>query len=80
MSTFHPIRDSAGIVEAVLGVEYAADDWLAGIQRARFMVIGYLSLILAIVMGGVGLAVSASLVVGRAGERGGIDCEGAVDE
>ena len=57
MSTFHPIRDSAGIVEAVLGVEYAADDWLAGIQRARFMVIGYLSLILAIVMGGVGLAV-----------------------
>ena len=57
ISEFHPIRDSAGMVEAVLGVDYAAGDWFPTIQQARLSVLGYLSLILAIVLGGVGMAI-----------------------
>ena len=58
ISEFHPIRDSAGMVEAVLGVDYAADDWFTTIQQARLTVLGYLSLILALVLGGVGMALA----------------------
>ena len=58
ISAFHPIRDAAGNVEAVLGVDYAADDWFSNIEKARITVLGYLSLVLAMVLAGVGMAVA----------------------
>ncbi len=57
ISAFHPIHDAAGNIEAVLGVDYAADDWFSNIEQARVAVLGYLSLALAMVFGGVGMAV-----------------------
>ncbi len=57
ISAFHPIRSGTGSIEAVLGVDYAADDWFSSIEQARIAVLGYLSLVLALVLGGVGMAV-----------------------
>ena len=58
ISEFHPIRDAAGTVEAVLGVDYAAADWFKAIQQARLTVLGYLGLILAMILGGVGMTLA----------------------
>ncbi|NUP97267.1 MAG: response regulator [Planctomycetaceae bacterium] len=35
VSAYYPIRDPAGRVEAVLGVDFPAHDWLAAIRRER---------------------------------------------
>ena len=37
-----PLRDKNGRVDAVLGVDFAAAAWQAGIRRARFTTMGYL--------------------------------------
>ncbi len=57
ISSYHPIRDAEGTVAAVLGVDAEAGDWFATIRRARLTVLGYLTLVLAMMFGGVGLAV-----------------------
>ena len=58
ISSYYPIRDADGAVVGVLGVDAAADDWSATIRRARRTVLGYFTLVLAMVFGGVGLAVA----------------------
>ena len=42
------MRDEAGHVEAVLGVDYPAAAWVTAISRARRSVIGYLAVMIAI--------------------------------
>jgi signal transduction histidine kinase/ActR/RegA family two-component response regulator len=42
VSAYEPLRDSAGRVEAVLGVDYAAEDWVSAARSARRGVLGWL--------------------------------------
>ena len=58
INAYQPILDSAGHAEAVLVVSYAADHWFPAISKARLTVLAYLTLLIAVVLGGVGLAVS----------------------
>jgi signal transduction histidine kinase len=51
VSAFYPLRGADGRVEAVLGVDYPAEQWLDAITHARLAAIGAV-LILAIVLGG----------------------------
>jgi signal transduction histidine kinase len=51
VSAFYPLRDADGRVEAVLGVDYPAERWLAAIAHARLTAMGAV-LIFAIVIGG----------------------------
>ncbi|HRQ73202.1 MAG TPA: ATP-binding protein [Phycisphaerales bacterium] len=43
VSAFHPMYDDEGNVEAVLGVDFPAEEWLASIAAARWRVIGYVA-------------------------------------
>ena len=45
VSAFVPMLDDQGRVEAVLGVDFPADNWVAAINRARLGVINFLSVI-----------------------------------
>ena len=58
ISAYEPILDLAGRPEAILGVDFAAGNWFAAITKARLAVLGYLTLLVLVVLGGVGLAVS----------------------
>ncbi|GIK20477.1 MAG: response regulator [Leptolyngbya sp. PLA2] len=58
VSAFHPMYDEEGNVEAVLGVDFPADEWLARIAAARWRVIGY-------VAGLCGVLLAAAVVVTR---------------
>ncbi|MCW5776726.1 MAG: response regulator [Phycisphaeraceae bacterium] len=58
VSAFHPMYDEDGNVEAVLGVDFPAEEWLARIAAARWRVIGY--------VGGLcGVLLAAAVVVTR---------------
>ncbi len=48
VSNYVPMRDEAGNIEAILGVDYPAEKWLAGIDRARRGAIGLLAVIVTI--------------------------------
>lgn len=48
ISAYEPMYDEAGNVEAVLGVDLPAEDWVAAIARARLLVIGFLSMVVTI--------------------------------
>ena len=52
VSAFVPMYDREGNVEAVLGVDFDAERWLAEIQRARLTAIGYLVLLVVLVAAG----------------------------
>ncbi|MCL4742931.1 MAG: response regulator [Phycisphaerales bacterium] len=43
VSAFHPMYDEEGGVEAVLGVDFPAEEWIARISAARWRVIGYVA-------------------------------------
>ncbi|HSA60275.1 MAG TPA: response regulator [bacterium] len=48
VSAYVPMRDAQGRVDAVLGVDYAASNWLTAIRRGRFAVIGFLAVLLGV--------------------------------
>ncbi len=48
VSAYVPMRDGLGRVDAVLGVDYAASNWLTAIRRGRFAVIGFLAVLLGV--------------------------------
>lgn len=50
VSAYVPMKDSDGQVDAVLGVDFPAQDWVSSIKRARRSVIGYLSALATIVL------------------------------
>ena len=52
VSTYVPLRDAEGRVEAVLGVDYAAIDWLVAICWQRGWVVACAMVLAAIVVGG----------------------------
>ena len=58
VSAFHPMYDEDGSVEAVLGVDFPADEWLARIATARLRVMGYIA-------GLCGVLLTATVVVTR---------------
>ncbi len=43
VSAYAPMRDKAGNVEAIVGVDFDAAEWLAAIRRSRLSVIGFLA-------------------------------------
>lgn len=51
VSSFVPIYDDAGKVEAVLGVDFPAESWIAAIAEARRGMIGYLAVMLTMIAG-----------------------------
>ncbi len=61
VSAFVPMFDDAGNVEAVLGVDYPAAEWIAAIGRARLGVIGHLAVLVTLV-----IAASSIIAVLRA--------------
>ena len=61
VSVHVPMRDAAGRVEAVLGVDYRADLWMAESAERRHLAMGYLGVVLVILLGSV-----ASISVYRA--------------
>jgi signal transduction histidine kinase/CheY-like chemotaxis protein len=48
-----PLRDAAGRVEGVLGIDYAAANWMSAIQGARTIGLGFGALLSAILVGAV---------------------------
>ncbi|QDV68486.1 Signal transduction histidine-protein kinase BarA [Rosistilla carotiformis] len=48
VSAYAPIRNLDGSLDAVLGVDFAAEDWVAAIARARRFAIGFLAVIVTI--------------------------------
>lgn len=40
VSAYHPLRNSQGVAQGVVGVDFAATQWLAAIRRARLSAIG----------------------------------------
>ena len=58
VSAFEPVYDGAGMVEAVLGVDFPAADWTQAIVNARLRVAGYIATILTLVMAGAALSVT----------------------
>lgn len=48
VSAYAPILNEEGVQEAVLGIDFAAQDWSAAIARARLLAIGILSVIITI--------------------------------
>jgi PAS domain S-box-containing protein len=61
VSAYVPMHDEAGNVEAVLGVDYPADEWVAAIARARLAMIGFLTVVVTI-----GLASTSIITILRA--------------
>ena len=51
VSAYVPMLDADGNVEAVLGVDYAASDWLGALARARRLAMGALGIFLVAVLG-----------------------------
>ena len=47
ISAFEPMRDSKGLVEAVLGVDYDAKAWASAVRLSRFVVICFVAAICA---------------------------------
>jgi two-component system, sensor histidine kinase len=43
VAAHHPIHDRAGNVEAVVAVDYPAEDWIAAIREARISMLGWLA-------------------------------------
>ncbi len=58
ISSYEPILDSAGRPEAILGLDYPAGNWFAQVSKARLGVLGYLTLLIIVVVGGVGVVIS----------------------
>ena len=61
VSAYVPMVDEAGKLEAVLGVDFPASDWVAAIARARLATIGFLAVMLC-----VGVASTTFITVLRA--------------
>lgn len=55
ISAWAPLRDAQGRVEAAVGVDYPAGQWLEAIARARFAMIGILAAVEAVALGLVSL-------------------------
>jgi signal transduction histidine kinase/CheY-like chemotaxis protein len=49
VSTFVPLHNAAGEVEAVLGVDFPARQWASTVERARLGIIAYIAVILTII-------------------------------
>ena len=52
VSAYAPLYDAAGRVEAVLGVDLPADQWLADIRRARLLWISLVGVLAVTILGG----------------------------
>lgn len=52
VSSYTPIRDAAENVEAILGVDYPAEEWTKSIRLARLRTIGYLTVFVITVISG----------------------------
>lgn len=52
VSAFVPLHDASGRVEAVLGVDFDAKDWLAAIAQARHAAIWSVAFFLVVILGG----------------------------
>ena len=50
VGAFAPLRDSAGNVEAVLGVDYDAHDWMQAAGRGRAVTLGFISGLLLVIL------------------------------
>lgn len=59
VSAYAPLYDAEGKLEAVLGVDYAADSWVGAIRRARMTVIGYLSVLVLLIASASGVTAMA---------------------
>ena len=72
VSAYVPMVDEQGNPDAVLGVDFPADDWVAAITRVRLATIGFLGVVLSI-----GVASTAIITVLRANlqERGRTELE-----
>ncbi len=55
VSAFVPMWDDSGKVEAALGVDFPADDWVAAIRRARMASIGFLAVLVTTVLAAVSI-------------------------
>jgi PAS domain S-box-containing protein len=55
VAAYHPIRDSAGRVEAVLGIDFPADQWFEAITAARLPAVAYLLVVVLVIVGGVAI-------------------------
>ena len=55
VSAFVPMLDENGEVEAVLGVDFPAGDWVEAIRRARLAAIGFLGIIAILVLAAVAI-------------------------
>jgi signal transduction histidine kinase/CheY-like chemotaxis protein/HPt (histidine-containing phosphotransfer) domain-containing protein len=65
VSTFMPLRDSQGAVEAVLGIDFEASKWIQAINSSRRQAIGYVGLLLLLT----GIGSTATSLLGRSLER-----------
>lgn len=52
VSAYHPMFDAQGRVEAVLGVDFDATQWVTAVQRSRLTVIGYIALLALVIAAG----------------------------
>ncbi|MGI9241556.1 MAG: histidine kinase dimerization/phospho-acceptor domain-containing protein, partial [Verrucomicrobiales bacterium] len=70
VSAYVPMRDSGGRVEAVLGVDFHAQEWVAAISRARRAMIGFLGALMTTVLAAVSMitVLRANLVERRRSE------------
>jgi PAS domain S-box-containing protein len=71
VSAFVPMHDVSGQVEAVLGVDFDAHEWLAGTARARHAAIWVVAFFIALILGcGMGIALLRADITQRiAAER-----------
>lgn len=56
MSAYAPIFSKDGTVEAAIGVDFDAHEWIAAVQRARSTMLAYVGIVLLFVAGGASLA------------------------
>ncbi len=61
VSAYAPMRDKEGNVEAIIGVDFAAEEWIAAIRRSRLSMIGFL-----LVLATLGLASTSIIATLRA--------------
>ena len=70
VSAFVPMRDADGKVEAVLGVDFDAREWVATISRARLATIGFLAVLVTVLLAALSMisVLRATLVERRQSE------------
>ena len=81
VSAYHPMFDAQGRVEAVLGVDFDATQWVLAVRLSRMTVIGYVAL-LALVIGAGSMLIEilyAALTRARAAEGKALDLVNACE-